>query len=101
LFDIRVFPKAFQNSAPAIAPHCDGAPGTRQEELSSMAKSYLKLQQSEAVVVQAAAQIYAAYIVAGRVDEGQESEFMQKSIRAALRIAKATDEAVVSDEEPG
>jgi hypothetical protein len=66
-----------------------------------MAKSYLKLQQSEAVVVQAAAQIYAAYIATGRVADGQESEFLEKSIRAAIRIAKTTDETIVSDEETG
>ena len=66
-----------------------------------MAKAYLKLQKSEAVVIQCATQIYAAYIAAGRVGDGQEAEFMQKAIRDAIRIAKATDEAVISDDEPG
>jgi hypothetical protein len=66
-----------------------------------MAKSYLKLQQSEAVVIRSAAQIYAAYIAAGRVADGEEAEFMQRAIRDAIRIAKATDEAVVADEETG
>jgi hypothetical protein len=67
-----------------------------------MAKSritHLKLQHSESVVVQAAAQIYAAYINAGRVPEGDESKWMERSIREAIRIARATDAAVISDEE--
>ena len=67
-----------------------------------MAKSrltHLKLQHSESVVVQAAAQIYAAYITAGRVSDGEESQWMERSIREAIRIARATDAAVISDEE--
>jgi hypothetical protein len=67
-----------------------------------MAKSrvtHLKLQHSESVVVQAATQIYAAYIVAGRVQDGDESQWMERSIRDAIRIARATDAAVISDEE--
>lgn len=64
-----------------------------------MAKAYLNFQPSESVVVQCACQIYAAYIAAGRVTEGQEDEWMQRSIREAIRIAKATDVAVISDDE--
>ena len=64
-----------------------------------MAKAHLKLQQSESVVVQAAAQIYSAYIAAGRVNEGEESNWMRRAIREAIQIANATDEAIVSDEE--
>jgi hypothetical protein len=61
--------------------------------------AHLKLQHSESVVVQAAAQIYAAYITAGRVPEGDESKWMERSIREAIRMARATDAAVISDEE--
>ena len=64
-----------------------------------MPKAYISLQESEMVVVQAAAQIYAAYITAGRVEEGQENQWMDKSIRAAIRIANVTDKAVISDGE--
>jgi hypothetical protein len=67
-----------------------------------MAKSrvtHLKLQHSESVVVQAAAQIYAAYIIAGRVADGDESPWLERSIRDAIRLARATDAAVISDEE--
>jgi hypothetical protein len=61
--------------------------------------AHLKLQHSESVVVQAAAQIYAAYIAAGRVPEGEEAEWMKRSIREAIQIAHATDASVISDEE--
>ena len=65
-----------------------------------MGKSYLTLQQSEGIVVQAACQIYAAYVTAGRVTEGDETRWMERSIREAIRIAKATDAAIISDNEP-
>lgn len=61
--------------------------------------AHLKLQHSESVVVQAAAQIYAAYIAAGRVPEGEEARWMERSIREAIRIARTTDAVVISDEE--
>jgi len=67
-----------------------------------MAKSkvaHLKLQHSESIVVQAAAQIYSAYIAAGRVADGEEARWMERSIREAIRIARATDSAIISDEE--
>jgi len=64
-----------------------------------MTKKYFKLQHSESVVVQAAAQIYAAYIASGRVEEGEQTRWMQRSIREALLIAQATDDAVISDAE--
>lgn len=64
-----------------------------------MTKKHFKLQHSESVVVQAAAQIYAAYISAGRVPEGEQAQWMERSIREAITIAEATDNAVISDEE--
>ena len=63
-----------------------------------MAKQ-LKLQQSEAVVVHAASRIYAAYITAGKVQDGKEDEWIKRSIRDAIRMAQATDDAVISDDE--
>ena len=64
-----------------------------------MAKLALSLQPSESVVVRAAAEIYAAYIIAGRVPEGQEKPWMERSIREAAWIARATDDAIQSDNE--
>jgi hypothetical protein len=64
-----------------------------------MAKIKLSLQPSEAVVAQSAAHIYAAYIAAGRVTEGQEQQWMDRAIREAVQIARLTDDAIQSDNE--
>ena len=64
-------------------------------------KRYLSLQPSEGIVVQVAGQIYAAYISAGKVREGDETEWMKRSIQEAIQIAKTVDEVVQSDEELG
>jgi hypothetical protein len=66
-----------------------------------MAKPSLSLQPSEGIVVGAAATIYSAYITAGRVEEGQEKEWMRRAIRETYWIARATDEAIRSDTELG
>ena len=64
-----------------------------------MAKKHFMLQHSESVVVQAAAQIYAAYIASGRVGEGEEVNCMKRSIREAIMLAQGVDDAVISDDE--
>lgn len=64
-----------------------------------MKKLYIGLQPSEAVVVRAAAAIYAAYITAGRVPEGQGEAWMRRSIDEAIWIARTTDDLVISDTE--
>ncbi|MCA9104494.1 MAG: hypothetical protein KDA83_03635 [Planctomycetales bacterium] len=64
-----------------------------------MSKSYLKLRHSEGIVVQAAAQIYGAYIVAGKVAAGSEAEFIQKSMDEAISLAELADDRIVSDGE--
>jgi hypothetical protein len=66
-----------------------------------MEKPTLSLQPSEAVVVRAAATIYAAYISTGRVPDGKEQEWMQRAINEALWIARTTDEMIHSDTEMG
>ena len=66
-----------------------------------MKKIVLQLQPSEAAVVRAAAAIYAAYIVNGRVKEGSEKEWMQRCIDEAIWMARATDELIQSDTELG
>ena len=63
-----------------------------------MAK-HLKLQISESVIVSAAAQIYSAYISAGKVTEGSEDQWMSRSIKEAIKIALATEDAIISDDE--
>jgi len=64
-----------------------------------MNKSYLSLKHSESVATASAAQIYAAYISAGRVPEGDEAKWMKRAIREAIIIAQSMDEAVTSDDE--
>jgi hypothetical protein len=66
-----------------------------------MAKPSLTLHPSESVVIRAAAQIYAAYITAGRVKEGSEKEWMQRSLDEALWIARTGDDMIHSDNEMG
>lgn len=64
-----------------------------------MGKPYIALQPSEGIIVQAAATIYAGYIVAGKVDDGTETDWIARSIKEAIRIAQATDDNVQSDAE--
>lgn len=66
-----------------------------------MTKPILTLQPSEGIVVQSAAQIYAAYIAAGRVPEGSEKDWIRRSIQEAFLIARVVDESVQSDKELG
>ncbi|MBD3675809.1 MAG: hypothetical protein HUJ26_20060 [Planctomycetaceae bacterium] len=49
---------------------------------------------TEAIITQVAGQIYAAYISTGKVIEGSEAEWMTRSIREALRIARTVDDRV-------
>lgn len=62
-------------------------------------RASLSLQTSEGIVVRAAAEIYAAYIVAGKVKDGDEKSWRDRAIREAFDIAKTADEAIVSDNE--
>ena len=66
-----------------------------------MPKISLSLQPSEAVVVRAAAMIYAAYITAGKVPGGQEEEWMGRAVKEAIWIARTADDEIVSDGEMG
>ncbi len=61
----------------------------------------LSLQPAEGVVVQAAATIYASYVGAGRVPEGQEEVWLERSLREALFLAKVADENIISSGEMG
>ena len=64
-----------------------------------MSKPYINLQPSEAVLVQAAATIYSAYLTIGRVAEGEENDWLKRSIQDAVRIARITDDNVTADKE--
>ena len=64
-----------------------------------MKKISLTLEPSEAVVVRAAAMIYAAHVAAGHVVKGQETEMIAAAVRDAIALATSVDEAIQSDSE--
>lgn len=66
-----------------------------------MIKPDITLEPSKGVVSQMAAQIYAAYITRGAMKNGEEVNWMQRSIREAVRIARTVDVSLESDEAPG
>jgi hypothetical protein len=57
-----------------------------------MTKSYLDLSEGEGIVVQAAAEIYAAYIISGKVRNGEEKDWMKRAFKEAASFAKTVDE---------
>lgn len=66
-----------------------------------MEKTTLRLQPSESVVVEAASRIFAAYISSGRIPDGSEGDWIERSVREAIQIACNVDAAVRSDDEVG
>jgi hypothetical protein len=74
-----------------------------------MSQVHLELQQSEAVVAQCAATIYATTCpqrqgTSGQVEAGQESAWISRSIREAAELApcvqgQGTERAIHSDDE--
>jgi hypothetical protein len=64
-----------------------------------MTKPDVTLQPSKGVITQAAAQIYAAHIAAGRVQDDNGDQWLKRSIRDAITIARTVDASVQSDEE--
>ena len=64
-----------------------------------MSKTYLTLQGTEQALVNAASTIYAGYIQAGRVSEGEEAAWMKRSIDEALAIAKQIEDLTVAEGE--
>lgn len=67
----------------------------------TMSHTYIKLQQSEGFVIEAAARIYSAYIGSGQLNQENKESLMKEAIRDALRIALTIDETIVADEETG
>ncbi len=64
-----------------------------------MAKHYLSLKPTEQSLTTAAAQLYAAYVIAGRVPDGAEHEWMDRAIRESIELARKIDDAVQADGE--
>ena len=57
-----------------------------------MTKSYFSLSEGEGIVVQAAARIYAAYIISGKVRDSEEKQWMRRAFKEATSFAKTVDE---------
>lgn len=64
-----------------------------------MAKAYLNLQPSEQAVVQAASRIYSAYVIAGKVTDGEEAKWLERALRESVRLARSADECIVAEGE--
>jgi len=65
-----------------------------------MSKPDITLEPSKGVVSEMAAQIYSAYIIRGDVQEGEENQYMERSIREAVRIAKTVERSVETEDVP-
>ena len=63
-----------------------------------MAKTDITLEPSKGVISEMAAHIYSAYIIRGEMNAGEEDQFMERSIREALRIAKTVDRSVETED---
>ena len=64
-------------------------------------KDALRLQPSEAHVFRAAATIYSAWIAAGRVGDGEEKQWIERSVEQAIQMAHRAEGRVQSDDELG
>ncbi|OHB77409.1 MAG: hypothetical protein A2Z25_01230 [Planctomycetes bacterium RBG_16_55_9] len=58
---------------------------------------HFSLQPSETVIFQAAANIYASYIVAGQVTDENQTEKMKEAIGASISMARNVQSVVDSD----
>jgi len=65
-----------------------------------MTKPDITLEPSKGVISEMAARIYSAYIVRGEVRDGEETKWMERSIREAVRIAKTVEASIETDDAP-
>jgi hypothetical protein len=64
-----------------------------------VSKNVIKLKPSEQAILGAAATIYAGYTTAGRVPEGNENDWLRRSLKEAIRLALLTDDSIQADGE--
>ena len=62
-------------------------------------KVFARLKPSEMAIFRAAADIYAGYVAAGKVNESNENDMMVKAIKTSVRMADAVDNLIISDDE--
>lgn len=62
-----------------------------------MSKPEVNLKPTEMAIVQSAAQLYAAYVTAGRVEEGKETEWMERALKDVMKFARAVEGVADTD----
>ena len=62
-------------------------------------KTRITLQPTETAIFKVAGAIYAAYLAAGNVQDGQEQTLMDRALRESVQLAQLTDSRVQSDSE--
>ncbi len=72
----------------------------RRRRRKKTEQHYVDLQVNERTLVHAASAIYAAYVSSGRIPEGEEKEYLSRSVDEALGIASRIEELVRDAEEP-
>jgi hypothetical protein len=68
-------------------------------EEKKQGQHYFSLQPSEKAVFRSAAEIFAAYVSAGKVCEENKNEYYKTAIRDAIRIGQVVEKSIQSDEE--
>jgi hypothetical protein len=66
-----------------------------------VSKPRVQLEPSEQTITQAAATLLAAYIVSGKMKDGEERHFLERSVREAIQMARLVDACVAADSEVG
>ena len=64
-----------------------------------MKKHRIRLENSERAILDASAQIFSAFVVAGQYHEAQEKELADRSVKLAIALAERVEELVIADEE--
>lgn len=75
------------------------AAGLESQKKHRQAAAYLKLEESEQAVLQAASRIFAAYIASGAVDEANQHALADRSVQLATRMAVVVEKYIQSDNE--
>jgi len=65
-----------------------------------MSKPDITLEPSKGVISEMSARIYSAHIIRGDVRDGDEAQWMERSIREAIRIAKTVDASTETEDMP-
>lgn len=84
---------------PSGSPQASAVPGAPYRYDTKPPASYINLQPSEAYVLQAAAQVFAGYIAAGKVTPENEAQMIENAVTVGIRLAQRVDARIQSAEE--